>query len=88
MLENYDQYMYPAPPEPPRRRGRHGRVRSEPSEFHDALTSFGLSDNTGRLSDGEMARQYVEEIGYLAKMGSYHLGRALDSAAEFLDRIL
>ena len=39
------------------------------NEFHEHLTSLGLVDNTGRLSDGELAGQVVGEIRRLSNYG-------------------
>lgn len=38
---------------------------TRPTEVHEALTSFGLRDRTGRLSDAEFYRQLGQEAEYL-----------------------
>lgn len=46
-----------------------GRGRKGGNEFHEHLASLGLVDNTGRLSDGELAGQVVGEMRRLSRYG-------------------
>lgn len=56
--------------------------KAEPSEVHEAFTSWGKSNKTRRLSDGEFNRQVKEEIGYLFDKSAYHARNAADALCD------
>lgn len=63
------------PPQPPH------------TEFHEALTSFGVRDRTNRLSDTEFASQYVGELAYCANKCGYYFAEAVTSFARAFFRL-
>ena len=56
-------------------RGKGGAWETRPTEFHEALSSFGRRDRTRHLSDGEFCSQVGQEIGYFVGEGNHHLAR-------------
>lgn len=55
-----------------------------PTSFHRDLCNFGTTTHSARLSDGEFARQVVEEVGYLGNKAAGHFGNAVDNFASAL----